>query len=90
MPGGHTPCLAHCTPVARIDTDTLDEAFRLTHNVERPWTRNSAIRLMPSAWNGARSTSVGDILVDDQGGQWLVEAHGFVALPHPRAVTPTP
>jgi hypothetical protein len=50
------------TLVAEVDTDSPDEAFRLTNAIEQPWHLNEEVRLTGEP---TRSTSVGDVIVAD-------------------------
>ena len=49
------------------DVDVADEhyadVFRLTNHIERSWQENAAVTPVGEAVEGARSTSVGDIIV---------------------------
>ena len=63
--------------VAEVDTDDLDEAFRLTNNITHLWVINKGVRAVESVQH--RSTSVGDLL------EWndkiyVVESFGFREL----------
>lgn len=65
------------TPVAELATDDLDEIFRLTNSIGQPWTQNTGVRcLLPNA----RSTSVGDMVVDSKGKVWLCCLIGWKEL----------
>ncbi|MCC6744616.1 MAG: hypothetical protein IT175_12220 [Acidobacteria bacterium] len=50
-------------PVATVDTCSLEHAFELTNHISRPWQENEGVEAVGVARNGARSTSVGDLLV---------------------------
>lgn len=60
--------------VATVDADHLDMVYRLTNHIESAWWENEGI-LDHKA--GSRSTSVGDVIVDDMGGLWAVDMCGF-------------
>ncbi|HVA91144.1 MAG TPA: hypothetical protein VNL71_15020, partial [Chloroflexota bacterium] len=64
----------------------LEQAWRLTQNQKQPWTQHPQVRALPRAWAGARSTSAGDVLIDDVGHSWLVRPIGFSLIPR----TPEP
>jgi len=78
---GTLPDPACCLPVAAVLTDRLDSAFRLTQNLERPWTGHPAVQVLPAARDGARSTSAGDVLIDAAGAAWVASDRGFLPLP---------
>lgn len=45
--------------VAEVDTDNVDEAFRLTNHIDQSWYENEGVKTIKKS----RSTSVGDIVV---------------------------
>lgn len=45
--------------VAEVDTDNLDEAFRLTNHIDQSWYENEDVKTIKKS----RSTSVGDVIV---------------------------
>ena len=59
--------------VAHVQTDNLDEAFRLTNHIEESWTENEEVGVYAEK---VRSTSVGDILINDEG-VFIVAPCGF-------------
>jgi hypothetical protein len=63
--------------VAVVDTDNLEEAFRLTQHIEEDWTRGSQVLWR---WIGrTRSSSIGDVFVlEDQA--WIILSFGFEML----------
>lgn len=65
--------------VATYDGDDLSDAFERTNSIDSPWftaTKNGI-----SAEPGRhRSTSVGDIFEDDEGGRFVVDGVGFAPL----------
>lgn len=67
LSSGHFEC------VARIDTDSLDEAYELTQNIDQPWTQNPKVA---TTFRNIRSTSVGDLVRKD-GVYHVVESCGF-------------
>lgn len=75
LPEG-SPRLSDCVLVAVVDVDSLDAAYYLTQHVERPWWDNARARRIEG--ERQRSTSVGDLLVDEVGVVWVVTGHGFV------------
>lgn len=71
------------TKVANVYTDSKEEAYRLTNNIDIPWRENVAVRASNDVniAGGARSTSVGDYLkvveVDGTFQWWCVAGYGF-------------
>jgi hypothetical protein len=49
------------TKVAEVDTDDEDEAYQLTNHIDESWLENAKVTPLVEK---ARSTSVGDVLVD--------------------------
>jgi hypothetical protein len=54
--------------VAEVDTTDLDEAFKLTNHISKPWWENEKVTVVglerdPDGRGKHRSTSVGDVLV---------------------------
>lgn len=45
--------------VAELDSNDIDEAFRLTNHIDQPWYENQGVKALKKA----RSTSVGDVIV---------------------------
>jgi hypothetical protein len=60
------------TAVAHIKTDSLEEAYRLTNNIDVGWEQNEGVEAIGIAKNH-RSTSVGDVLMDKDGAFFVVE-----------------
>ena len=67
--------MSDLTEVARVDTDNLDEAFRLTNHIDSDWSTNEKVATIAKS----RSTSVGDIL-QFNGQFWIVANLGFVKI----------
>jgi hypothetical protein len=63
--------------VAEVDTDNLDEAYRLTNHIDDVWDKNEEVLVVQHS----RSTSCGDILLDQNGCAWIVAAVGFERIP---------
>jgi len=60
--------------VAKVNAADLNEVFHATNHIDRSWWRNPQIVW----WRPARSTSVGDIILDmDTNSYWTVENIGF-------------
>lgn len=86
--GRHSDIAPPVRPVATVQIpaevsaeQALEIAFRQTQHVARPWWDNDDVLLH------VRSTSVGDMLADDQGNMFVVESVGFQTY-QPRAVRP--
>ena len=54
--------------VAIVDTDDLDEAYRLTNHIDKPWYENTEVQTIRKS----RSTSVGDFM--ELNGAWYAVA----------------
>ena len=68
--------------VASVDTDELETAFRLTNNINSPWIDNDGVDPVKVP-DGARSTSVGDVLIAEENGRevaYMVGGFGFTRL----------
>jgi hypothetical protein len=59
---------------ARVDTDDLDVAFEKTNHISAPWYDNEGVFCYDRK---ARSTSVGDFMLMDDGTIYIVEGVGF-------------
>lgn len=86
--GRHSDIAPPVRPVATVQMpaevpteQALEIAFRQTQHVARPWWDNDDVLLH------VRSTSVGDVLADEQGNMFVVESVGFQTY-QPRAVRP--
>lgn len=64
--------------VATVDTESLEEAYRLTNNIDASWIHNPNVD--PTYNQDQRSTSVGDLLRDSQADYYVVESDGFRKL----------
>jgi len=66
--------------VAQVATDELEEAYRLTNNIDTCWIENPEVTPIGITGEAARSTSVGDVLfLNDKG--YVVESFGFREIP---------
>jgi len=72
--GGYKPIPNNYKVVAIVDCDSLGEAFHLTNHIDTEWQSNNHVDAMAS---NARSTSVGDIIEDNDGKLWMVAGCGF-------------
>lgn len=86
--GRHSDIAPPVRPVATVQIpaevsaeQALEIAFRQTQHVARSWWANDDVLLH------VRSTSVGDMLADEQGNLFVVESVGFQTY-QPRAVRP--
>lgn len=86
--GRHSDIAPPVRPVATVQIpaevsaeQSLEIAFRQTQHVARPWWDNDDVLLH------VRSTSVGDMLADEEGNLFVVESVGFQTY-QPRAVRP--
>lgn len=62
--------------VATVDCETLNQAFRLTNSIDCYWGDNEGVDGIARC----RSTSVGDIIEDNDGKRFLVVMFGFEEL----------
>lgn len=61
---------------ARVNTDILQEAYRLTNNIDKSWAENPNVTVINAKGGPLRSTSVGDVLRHND--KWyVVEMVGF-------------
>lgn len=70
--------------VATVDGDDKELAFELTNSIDTAWYSNPEIDVEPTAIKGSRSTSVGDVMVDDKNRVFIVDKFGF------KEIKPTP
>lgn len=63
--------------VGTVDTKNADLAYQLTNSIDCPWPENSGVSAVGPE---QRSTSVGDILLMQDGKFWLVASMGFVDI----------
>lgn len=59
--------------VAEVECDALGETFELTNHIHQEWWKNDGVKLI----NESRSTSVGDVVVDENGTVYLCESVGW-------------
>lgn len=71
-----TPALAY-TAVADIATDSADDAFARSQNIDSSWTEGDGVN--PYVDGSCRSTSVGDV-IDITGRLLIVEPIGFAEV----------
>lgn len=83
-------CCDHYFLVAIVKAEDLGDVYELTNTIENPWVLNAGVYPAPSllypappllAAGGARSTSVGDIIVDTlTNDAYLVAPAGFHSI----------
>lgn len=69
--------------VADVDTNDNDVAYEKTNTFMCGWWENNGVTATEIVTNagGRRSTSAGDILLDEDNNYWLVAMCGFEKLP---------
>ena len=65
--------------VAEVDTDSMDVAYEKTNNIEESWVNNDGVYVNEAFKGGARSTSVGDLLICGRD-MFIVDHFGFTPL----------
>ena len=66
------------TLVAKVDTDDLEEAYRLTNTINCSWWENEGVEAIITK---TRSTSVGDVMLDHKDGKFhAVAGCGFAEI----------
>ena len=68
--------------IAVVGSETLGDVFRITNHIDHPWTENEEVVF---ADEKVRSTSVGDVVLDDNKGYWRCEPIGWkkIGFGHP-------
>ena len=66
------------TLVAVVSADSLDEVFYFTNHVDQDWTTWENVNMHVEG--RVRSTSVGDVVVDNDGQPWLCAQAGWTKL----------
>lgn len=63
------------TFVANVEVETLDEAYARSQNISSmSWVKNNKVK---SNLSECRSTSVGDVIEDNDGSLWYCEMIGW-------------
>ncbi len=62
--------------VAHVQAKNMEEAYLKTQHLETAWWHNRGVQAIQMS----RSTSVGDVIQDEQGELWAVAATGFVKI----------
>jgi hypothetical protein len=71
---GYKPIKENYKLVAEVETDSLGNVFGLTNHIDKSWQENEGVNAFV---NKARSTSVGDLVEDENGKLWMVASIGF-------------
>ncbi len=66
----------HVATVFGTTVNGLEDVFRLTNHIDKPWQCNVEIILHPKG-SHPRSTSVGDVVVDQDGKRWFCDLAGW-------------
>ena len=61
--------------IAIVETDSIDDVFRLTNHIDSDWTYNNEVKWTKSG--GMRSTSVGDVVKDQKGVKYYCAPIGW-------------
>lgn len=61
--------------VAKVRCETLDDAYRLTNHIDRPWWENDLV--VKTVEREVRSTSIGDIIVAGHHEAYIVASVRF-------------
>lgn len=59
--------------VANVDTDNLEDVFRLTNHIDSAWWTNPGVHHLVES----RSTSTGDVVVQSDGTVFVVRSMGW-------------
>jgi hypothetical protein len=62
--------------VAQVEAESLEEAYFKTQHLETAWWHNRGVKALQMS----RSTSVGDVIQDEQNELWAVAVTGFVKI----------
>lgn len=65
--------------VAELDASGADEVFERTNTIDKPWWTNPGVT-RKFVGHGCRSTSVGDVIVDNGGAGFFCASVGWVAI----------
>jgi len=61
------------TKVAEVVCENLEEVFRVTNTINTPWWKNPEVK----CHRKTRSTSVGDVVVDENNNHYLCDRAGW-------------
>jgi hypothetical protein len=62
--------------IAHVEASSLEEVYFKTQHLETAWWHNKGV----AAVQMSRSTSVGDIIQDEQNDLWIVAVTGFLKI----------
>ena len=62
--------------VANVEAENIDEVFRLTNHIHSAWYNNDGVEVLKRS----RSTSVGDVIVSEEGVKYRCEFCGWSEL----------
>ncbi len=63
--------------VADVQANSLEECFELTNSIDRHWAENEQCTLHVDK-RYARSTSVGDVVITEEGKRYFCDSVGWV------------
>lgn len=66
--------------VAEIEGHDISDVFRLTQNIDESWAEQNHPGVLPIGNSPARSTSVGDVIIDDDGLVHAVASIGLITV----------
>jgi len=72
--GGYKPIVNNYKIVADVETDCIGNVFQLTNHIDHSWQENQEVIAYTDK---ARSTSVGDLIEDENCQLWMVASCGF-------------
>lgn len=67
-------------PVALVDAPNVERVFDATNHLDKPWTANAVVTVLGESPASYRSTSVGDIVVDERDNCRMCGAIGWIDL----------
>ena len=71
--------------VALVECSHKEDAFRATNHIEEDWTKNPEVKKLFTPT--ARSTSVSDILIDEDGWIWYCAATGWAKMGNAKEIS---
>lgn len=72
---GYKPIPANYQLVGEVETDDKERAYMLTNHIDTEWWNNDGVKKVIA--KEVRSTSMGDLLEDENGQLWVVASIGF-------------
>lgn len=64
------------TLVAIVETNDVDEAYKMTQHLGLNWGENPKVTLI----NPSRSSTYGDVFVNDDGVEWFCDLYGWIRV----------